>query len=124
MRYSLEPNYRRYIKRYRFLSFARKFGDKHGKKLMNIVTKVGTSKYGKKIIDTTKKKGREFAKTAGKRIVQKSAEATRDLIGNKIADKITSLGKSKNKEKETNEEEEIIIPSEKRQQIINDLRFF
>ena len=71
-----------------------------------------------------KKKGSEFAKTAGKRIVQKSAEATRDLIGNKIADKITSLGKSKNKEKETNEEEEIIIPSEKRQQIINDLRFF
>ena len=33
MRYSLEPVYRRYIKRYRFLSFARKFGDKHGKKI-------------------------------------------------------------------------------------------
>ena len=42
-------------------------------------------------------------------------------IGNKIADKITSLGKSKNKEKETIEDE-IIIPPEKRQQIINDLR--
>ena len=46
----------------------------------------------KKIIDTTKK-ATNFAKTAGKRIVQKSAEATGDLIGNKIADKITSLGK-------------------------------
>ena len=48
-------------------------------------------------------------------MVQKSAEATGDLIGNKIADKITSLGKSKNKEKEneTNEEEEILIPPEK-----------
>ena len=46
------------------------------------------------------------------------------MIGNKIADKITSLGKSENKEKETSEEEEIIIPPEKRQQIINDLRFF
>ena len=76
-----------------------------------------------KITDTTKKQGSEFAKTAGKRIVQKSAEATGDLIGNKIADKITSLGKSKNKEKETSEEE-IIIPPEKRQQIINDLRLF
>ena len=59
-----------------------------------------------------------------KKIVQKSAEATGDLIGNKIADKITSLGKSKNKENVTNEEEEIIIPIEKRQQIINDLRCF
>ena len=45
------------------------------------------------------------------------------MIGNKTADKITSLGKSKNEEKETSEEE-IIIPPEKRQQIINDLRLF
>ena len=61
-----------------------------------------------------KKQGREFAKTAGKRIVQKSAEATGDLLGNKIADKFTSLGKSKNKEKETSEEKEVIIPPEKK----------
>ena len=113
MRYSLEPTNRRYVKGQGFLSLARKFGDKYGKKLMNTATKVGTSKYGKKIIDTTQKQRSEFAKTAGKRIVQKSAEATGDLIGNKITDKITSLGKSKNKEKETNEEE-IIIPPEKR----------
>ena len=48
------------------------------------------------------------------------------MIGNKIADKITSLGKSKNKEKETkiNETEEIIIPPEKRQQITDDLELF
>ena len=123
MRYSIGPTYRKYVQRYGFLSFARKFGDKYGKKLMNTATKVGTSKYGKKIIDATKKQGSEFAKTAGKRIVQKSAEATGDLIGNKIADKITSLGKSKNKEKETSEEE-IFIPPEKRQQIIHDLRLF
>ena len=89
---------------------------------MNTATKVGTSKYGKKIIDTIKKHGSEFSKTAGKRIVQNSAEATGDLSGNKIADKITSLCKSKNKEKETNEEEEMIIPPEKTQQIVNDLR--
>ena len=48
MRYSLEATYSRYIKGYGFLSFARKFGDKCGKKLMNTATKVGTSKYGKK----------------------------------------------------------------------------
>ena len=124
MRYSLKPTYRRYVKGYGFLPFARKFGDKYGKKLMNTATKVGTSKYDKKIIDTTKKQGSEFAKTAGKKIVQRSAKATGDLIANKIANEITSLGKSKNKEKEneTNQEEAIIIPPEKRQQIINDLR--
>ena len=92
MRYSLEPTYRRYVKGYGFLSFARKFGDKYDKNLMNTATKVGTSKYGKKITDTTKKEGTDFAKIAGTKIVQ-SAEATGDLIGNKIADKITSLGK-------------------------------
>ena len=93
MRYSLEPTYRKYVKGYSFLSFTRKFGYKYGKKLMNTAKKVETSKYGEKIIDTTKKQGSEFAKTAGKRIVQKSAETTVDLIGNKIADKISSLSK-------------------------------
>ena len=41
----------------------------------------------------------DAAKTDSKRVVQKTAEATEDLIGNRIADKITSLSKSKNKEK-------------------------
>ena len=34
-----------------------------------------------------------------KRVVQKTAEATGDLIGNKIAHKITLAGKTKSKEK-------------------------
>ena len=56
---------------------------------------------------------------------QKTAGTTRDLIGNKIVDKITSIGKSKEKQKEkTNKLEEIYIPPEKRQQIINDLNLF
>ena len=50
----------------------------------------------------------------------KTAEATEDLIGNKIGDKITSIGKPKEKEK-TKETEEIYISPEKRQQIIDDL---
>ena len=56
-------------------------------------------------------------------MVQKTAEVTGGLIGNKIADKITSLGKTKSKEKE-DERQEIYIPPEKRQQIIDDLRLF
>ena len=38
-------------------------------------------------------------------LFKKTAEATRDLIGNKIADKVTSLDKTKNKEEEEEEEE-------------------
>ena len=46
-------------------------------------------------MDTATKTGIAAAKTASKRVVQKTAEATGDLIGNKIADKITSVGKTK-----------------------------
>ena len=107
MRYSTEPKFRKYVKGYGFLSFARKFGDKYGKKLMDTATKTWI----------------DAAKTAWKRIVQKTAEATGDLIRNKIADKITSVDKSKEKEK-ANKTEKIYISPEKRQQIIDDLRLF
>ena len=50
-------------------------------------------------MDTATKTGMDPAKTASKRVVQKTAEVTGDLIGNKIADKITSLRKTKSKEK-------------------------
>ena len=52
-------------------------------------------KYGKKLMDTATKREKDAAKTASERGVQKTAEATGDLIGNKIADEITSKGKSK-----------------------------
>ena len=138
MRYSTERRFRKYVKSYCFLSFAKYFGNKYGKKLMDAATKTGI----------------DAAKTASKRVVQKTAEATGDLIGNKIhkdifaclfsihntislwhdkliviyignkiADEITSIGKPKEKEK-TKEVEEIYIPPEKRQQIIDDLRLF
>ena len=83
MRFSTEPKFRKYVRGYDFLSFARIFGDK----------------YGKKLIDTATKTGIDGAKTASKRMVQKTAEAAGDLIGNKIADKITLLGKPKKKKK-------------------------
>ena len=73
-------------------------------------------------MDTVTKTGIDAAKMASKRVVQKTLEAT-DLIGNTIADKITSEGKPKEKEK-TKAIEEIYIPPEKRQQIVDDLRLF
>ena len=51
----------------------------------------------KKLMDTATKIGMDAAKIASKRVVQKIAEATGDLIGNKIADKITSLPSYKSK---------------------------
>ena len=59
------------------------------------------------------KTGIDAPKTASKKVVQKTAEATGDLIGNIIADKITSIGKWKEK-KQTNKPEEIYIPPEKK----------
>ena len=78
MRYSTEPRFRKYMKGSGFLSFARKCGDK----------------YGKKLIDTATKTGTDAAKIASKRVVQKNAEATGDLI--------TLIGKPKEKEKKKN----------------------
>ena len=98
---------RKYVKRYGFLLFARKCDDKRCKILMYTATKTRI----------------DAANTASKRVVQKTAEATGDLIRNKIADKITSLGKTKSKEKE-DEKQEIFISPERRQQIIDDLRLF
>ena len=89
---------------------------------MSFVTKFG-DKYGKKLMETATKTGIDAAKTGSKRVVQKTAEAAGDLIKNKIADKITSLGKTNSKENE-DEKQEIYIPSEKRQQFIDDLRLF
>ena len=74
-------------------------------------------------MDTATKTGMDVAKTASKRVVQKTADATGDLIRNKIADKITLLGKTKSKEKEE-ERQEIYIPPKKIQEIIDDLRLF
>ena len=55
--------------------------------------------------------GMDAAKVASERVVQKTADPTGDLIGNKIADKITWIGKSKEK---TIEPEEICIPPGKK----------
>ena len=74
MRYSIEPRERRYVKGYGFLSFAKNIG----KNLSN--------KYGQNLVDSAKKSATDALKTAGKRAIQKAAEATGDLVGNKIAD--------------------------------------
>ena len=77
MHYSIEPRYRRYVKGYGFLSFAKNVG----KNLSN--------KYSQKLLDSAKNSTTDIVKLASKRAIHKTAEATGDLIGNEIADKIT-----------------------------------
>ena len=59
MRYLTQPKFRKYVKGYGFLSFARTFGDKYGKKLM----------------DTATKTGRDAGKTASKYVVKKKCRS-------------------------------------------------
>ena len=82
-------------------------------------------KYGKKILDNSLSAGK--AKIAGKKVLTKSAEATGDLIGNKIADRITKSTRNKAQKDDDRimeETQEIIILPEKREQIIKDLKLF
>ena len=83
MRYSIEPRDRKYVKGYGFLSFAKNMD----KSLSN--------KYGQKLLDSAKKSTTYAIKTASKRAIQKTAEATDNLIGKKIANKITNVSKKK-----------------------------
>ena len=54
-----------------------------------------SNKYGQKLLDSAKKTTTDAIKTASKRAIKKTAETTGDLIGNKIADKTTSVSKKK-----------------------------
>ena len=122
MRYSIEPRDRIYVIGYGFLSFAK-----------NMVKSL-SNKYGQKRLDSAKKSSTDAIKTASKGVFQKTAEATADLIGNKIADKITSVLTKKsnnNKNNNNNDDDDDVeltthkkkcISPEKRQQIINELR--
>ena len=106
MRYSIEPRERRYVKGYGFMSFARNFSDEYSKYLMD------------KGIDVSKK----FTKTAGKKILNKTAEATGDLIDNKIADKITSASKKSHDEVNNEIPKERYISPKERQKVIDELK--
>ena len=64
-------------------------------------------------MDTATKTGMDAAKIVSKKVIQKTAEATGDLIGNNTADKITSIGKSKEKPKAKEKPEEIYFHQKK-----------
>ena len=86
MCYSIEPRERRYVKGYGFLSFARNQGTHSTKVAKNL-----SNKYGQKLADSAKEPATDALQIAGKRAIQKTAEVSADLVGNFIADKITSI---------------------------------
>ena len=95
-RYSIEQRTRKYVKGHEFLSFARK--------------------YKKQLLD----KGLDSLKTASKKVVHKSGE----FLGNKITDAATNPNHDKIVKPNENPRnvEEINIPLEKRDEILNKLR--
>ena len=82
------------------------------------------------LLDHAKKSATDAFKSASKRVIQKKAEATGDLIGNKIPNKITKVSKNSqqpNSETITNEHDKEIpkercISPKKRQEVTDDLR--
>ena len=116
MRYSIEQRDRIYVKGQGFMSFARSM----------------SNKYGQEFVDTAKKSAVDAINIASKRAVQKAAEATGDLVGNKTADKITSVSKKKsnnNNNNNNNNNDDVELATQKKryvspeegQQIINEL---
>ena len=92
-----------------------------------------------KLLDSAKKSTTDAIKTVSKKVIQKTAEATGDLAGNKIADKITSVSKksnnnnnnnnndinnnnNNNEDAEINAHKKRYISPEERHQVINELR--
>ena len=128
--YIVQPRDRVFIKGYGFLSFA-----KNIKNICKSISKNLNGKYSQKLLDHAKQSATDALKTASKRAIQKTDEATSDLIGNKFADKITKMPRiSPQNSSETiaNEAENIehekeipkrrYISPEERQKIINNLR--
>ena len=111
MTYATEPHGRKYVEGYGFLSFAR-----------NLAGSVGARKAAKRAREALAKQGKEAALKAGKRALSKTVEATGDLVGQKIADKITRKTKTTKQQDRT----ETVVQSrefspEQRQKILREL---
>ena len=87
MRYATESPGRKYVEGQGFLSFSR-----------NLAGSAGARKAARGARDTLVKQGKEAAVKAGKRALSKTAEATGDLVGQKIVSKITGT-KTKQQDK-------------------------
>ena len=75
-RYSVQPRNETFIKDYGFLSFAKNMDRNINKTLSN--------KYSQNVLDHAKQSDTAVLKTYSKRVIQKTAEATDDLLKIKL----------------------------------------
>ena len=115
-----------YVKGYGLFNFAKNMG----KSISKNISKNLSSKYNQKLLDEAKQSAKDALKTTSKRAIQTKAEATGDLIGNNVADKITKVSRKlpqnnsetvKNDHNKQTPKERYISPEE-RQKIIDDMR--
>ena len=121
-RYSILTRDRIFMKGYGFFFFVKNMGKKLGKNIMKKLS----GKCSQRLLDHAKQSATDALKSVSKKkTIQKSAEATVDLIDNKIADKTTKISKIPSQinleiiESETEHKERYISP-EKKQHIIDD----
>ena len=89
--YSVQSRGQLFVKGYAFLSFAKKVSENSGKN----ITKNLSGKYTQKPLGHAKQSATDTLETISKRVLQKkSAEATADFMGNKIANEITKISKN------------------------------
>ena len=114
IRYSVQPRDRIFVKGYGFLSFAKNMAKNIGKNISKSLSgkySPGMLTMRQKLLDHAKQSATDALKTSSKRVIQKTAEATGDLIGNKIANEITRFLKvlqQNNSEAVTNEHDKEI----------------
>ena len=84
---SIQPRERTFVKDCGFLSFAKMLLKNGGKDL----SKNLSSKSNQKRLNHAKQSVTDALKTASVRTIQKTSKAISDLIGNKIANKITKV---------------------------------
>ena len=85
MLFSVQPRNRMFGKDYRFLTFAKNIGTNIGKN----ISKNLRDKYSQKRLDYAKPSAADALEIISKRVIQKTAETTFNLIGNKMANRIT-----------------------------------
>ena len=90
--FSVHPRHRIFVKGYRFLSFAKNMGKNIGKK----ISKNLSGKYSQNFLIIL---NNYTLRTTSKRVIQKTAEVTGDLIGNKVPNRITKAPKKSQQNK-------------------------
>ena len=104
------------------MTFHRNIGNNVGKNMSKNLRR----KNSQNLLDHAKQFATDACETTSTRVIQKTTEATGDLIRNKIADKIRKVSKTSPKNNSKTNEEKILrerfIPLELRHKIIDGLR--